>query len=382
MTELLDRARALAPDIRAASGEMDALRRLPDHLANRFREAGLYRLCIPKAYDGLEAAPHEIVETLEALAEVDASAAWCVMISATTGAFGAYVGEDFGGSIFADPALVFAGVYAPMGKAVVESDGYRVSGRWKWNSGGQNATWLCGGCLIYENGAPRMPTDKIPDHRMMLFPAGDVTFVDTWHTGGLRGSGSGDMTVSDLFVPAARSVSLISDKPRITTPLYTFPVFGLLALGIAAVASGNARAALEEFASEAAAKRTQGGRTLAERATVQAAFAEATARLGAARAYLLAEVDAAWAEARSAPAISLAQRAQLRLAATHLVRTAADVVRTLQDLSGGNGVFLANSLHRRLADAQTMTAHIMVAPATYELTGRALLGVPVSTAEL
>jgi alkylation response protein AidB-like acyl-CoA dehydrogenase len=382
MTGPVDKARALAPDIRAAIGEMDTLRRLPDHLAARFRDAGLYRLCIPSAYNGLEAAPHEIVETLEALAEADASAAWCVMISATTGAFGGYLDDDCGRSVFADPALVFAGVYAPMGKAVVEGDGFRVSGRWKWNSGGQNASWLCGGCLIHENGAPRMLTDKIPDHRMMLFPASDAQFIDTWHTSGLRGSGSGDMAVTDIFVPAARSVSLITDKPRVATPLYTFPVFGLLALGIAAVASGNARAALSEFTSDAASKRASGGRTLAERGTVQATFAEATARLGAARAYLLAEVDAAWAEAKSAPAISLSQRAKLRLAATHMVRTAAEVVRTVQDLSGGAGVFLASSLHRRLADAQTMTAHIMVAPATYELTGRALLGVPVSTAEL
>ena len=139
-----------------------------------------------------------------------------------------------------------------MGKAVVEGDGYRVTGQWKWNSGGQNATWLCGGCVIYDNGAPRMLTDKIPDHRMMLFPASEVTFVDTWHTSGLRGSGSGDMAVRELFVPRAHSVSLIADRPRIKAPLYAFPIFGLLAIGIAAVASGNARAALREFAALAA----------------------------------------------------------------------------------------------------------------------------------
>ncbi len=190
------------------------------------------------------------------------------------------------------------------------------------------------------------------------------------------------MAVENLLVPAARSVSLITDRPRVATPLYTFPVFGLLALGIAAVASGNASAALKEFAAEASSKRLPGGRLLAERGTVQATFSEASARLRAARASLLAEVDAAWSEAQSAPAISLAQRAHIRLAATHMVRTAAEIVRTVQDLAGGGGVFLASSLHRRLADAQTMTAHIMVAPATYELTGRALLGVPVSTAEL
>ena len=382
MSSVLDRARALAPDIIAARGEMDAARRLPDHLALKFREAGLYRLCIPEAYGGLEAPPRTTVETLEALAEADASAAWCAMISATTGSFGAYLDDDVAGDIFSSPELVFSGVYAPMGKAEVEGDSYRVSGQWKWNSGGQNATWLCGGAMIYENGTPRMLTEKLPEHRMMLFPASEVEFVDTWHTSGLRGSGSGDMVVKDLLVPRNRTVSLITDKPRIAAPLYKFPAFGLLAIGIAAVASGNARAALREFAAEAAGKKLPGGRTLAERGTVQATFAQAAASLEAARAFLLAEVDAAWGEAQTTPAISLDQRARLRLAATHMTRTAAEVVRTVQDLAGGGAVFLASTLQRRLADAQTMTAHIMIAPATYELTGRALLGVPVSSAEL
>lgn len=382
MNDLVARARTLENEIVAARPEMDRLRRLPDSLAVLFRDAKFYRLCMPRAYGGLEAHPRIVVETIEALAEADASAAWCVTVSATTGSFGAYLDHDTAGAIFPDSSLIFAGVYAPMGKATVEGDSYRVSGQWKWNSGGQNATWLCGGCVIHENGAPRMLTEKIPDHRMMLFPASDVTFIDTWHTTGLRGSGSGDMVVRDLLVPKAQSVSLITDKPRIKAPLYAFPIFGLLAIGIAAVASGNARAALREFAATASAKRTPTGRTLSDRSTVQSAYAESYARLEAARAFLLAEIEAAWRQAQTSPTISLEQRATLRLAATHMTRTAAEVVRTVQDLAGGASVFLADPLNRRVADAQAMTAHIMTAPATYELTGRALLGVPVSSAEL
>jgi alkylation response protein AidB-like acyl-CoA dehydrogenase len=217
---------------------------------------------------------------------------------------------------------------------------------------------------------------------MMLFPASDVTFIDTWHTSGLRGTGSGEMAVREVIVPLSRSVSLVTDKPRIRTPLYAFPIFGLLAIGIAAAASGNATAALREFAALASAKRPPNGRTLSDRGAVQLAYADATARLKAARAFLFAEIDAAWAQAQRNAAIPLEQRARLRLAATHMTRTAAEVVRTVQDLAGGGSVFTADSLNRRLADAQAMTAHIMIAPATYELTGRALLGVPVSSAEL
>jgi len=382
MSELVARARDLRDEIIAARPEMDRIRRLPDALSRSLSNAQLYRLCIPREQDGLEAEPRVIVETLEALAEADASAAWCAMICSTTGAFGAYLPPEVSASIFRDPALVFAGVYAPMGKAVVEGDSYRVTGQWKWNSGGQSATWLCGGCVIHENGAPRMLTEKIPDHRMMLFPAHEATFVDTWHTSGLRGTGSGDMAVRDLLVPQSHSVSFVTDKPRIVSPLYAFPVFGLLAIGIAAVASGNAHAAVREFASLVSSKRAPGGRMLNERGTVQSAYAEAVARLGSARAFLFAEIEHAWKQAQGSSAIALEQRASLRLAATHMTRTAAEVVRIVQDLAGGAAVFSAEPLNRRLADAQAMTAHIMIAPATYELTGRALLGVPVSAAEL
>lgn len=376
------RARALAPLIRAQAEPMAALRRMPDELCAALRADGLYRLCIPKALGGLEAHPHVIIETLEALADTDASAAWCVMIGATTGVLGAYLAAEAASEIFTDPGLVLAGVYAPLGQAHLEGDRLKVTGRWRWASGAQNATWLCAGCVVHENGQPLMLDDRRPDQRLVLFPASQASFIDTWHTGGLRGTGSGDFSLTELSVPADRCVSLTTDRPVCDGPLYRFPVFGLLAMGVAAVACGNAMAAVREFSEEAGARRLPGGRLLAERGSVQMTFAGASARLKAARAFLISEVDACWREAEAGLPLSLERRAHLRLAATHLVRTAAEVVRELQDLAGGSGVFLASPLHRRLADAQTMTAHIMTAPASYELTGRALMGLPTAAAEL
>lgn len=382
MNELIDRARAMSAEIAAARPDMEAHRRLPDALARSMSDAGFYRMCVPARHGGSEVHPATLVEVIETLAATDASAAWCVMIGATTGSIAAYLDAETADEVFADPAAIICGVYAPSGQAERSGAVYRMRGRWRWNSGGRNATWLCGGCVIMENGAPRMLTDKIPDQRMMVFRASEATFIDTWRTTGLVGTGSGDFTIDDLAVPVARSVSLMTDTPRIETPLYRFPIFGLLALGIAAVASGNARAALDEFATLASGKRTPGGRSLAERGTVQAAFADASARLAAARALLMESINSSWSDAAAGRAISVASRAALRLAATHMTRTAAEVVRGMQDLAGGAGVFHGDPLLRRLNDAQTMTAHVMIAPATYELTGRALLGVPVNAAEL
>jgi alkylation response protein AidB-like acyl-CoA dehydrogenase len=382
MSEWVECARALKDDILAARERMDAERRCPDDLAQKLAAAGLFRLCVPEVYGGVEAHPRALAETIEALAETDASTAWCVMIGATTGALAGYLPPDAAREIFAPPDAIVTGVYAPMGKADVEGEHYRLAGRWKWNSAGQISHWLAVGCRIIENGAPKLDAGGAPMQRMMLVPRSAVSFIDTWRTSGLRGTGSGDMMIQEALAGQSHSVSLADDTPRVKRPLYAFPVFGLLALGIAAVASGNAKAALDEFAATASAKRAPGGRTLAERSATQVLFAHAYADYSAARAWLMSEIDAAWHAASTAADIAIERRASLRLAATHMTRTSADVVRRLQDFAGGGAVFEGDPLHRRLNDAQTATAHIMIGPATYELTGRALLGAPVSGREL
>ncbi|MBU6319756.1 MAG: acyl-CoA dehydrogenase family protein [Alphaproteobacteria bacterium] len=379
MTGATQRAHGLLSEIRAARAGMDEARQLPADLADRFREEGLFRLCVPRAYGGEEVDPLTLVSTLEALAGADASAAWCVMIAATTGSLAAYLLPDEARTIFDDPNAVMTGAYAPTGRARVTAKGFEVSGRWKWNSAGRNSTWLCAGCVLESQaGDPASP----PRTRLMIFPANEATFIDTWRTSGLRGTGSGDFEVDQLNVPQARSVSLVEDEPVCPGPLYAFPIFGLLAMGIAAVASGNALEALEEFRAVARSKRLPGGRTLAERGAMQVLFAEAYADVHSARAFFLQEIASAWSSANSDEPISTDQKARLRLSATHLVRTAALVCRRLQDAAGGGSVFLDDPLNRRSLDAQTMTAHIMIAPSTCELTGRALMGLPVSALEL
>src|SRR5581483_11089515 len=102
-----------------------------------------------------------------------------------------------------------------------------------------------------------------------------------WTVAGLRGTGSHDIAVDDAFVPAGRSVSLVTDAPRATGALYAFPVFGLLALGICAVALGIARAAIDELVRLALAKTPTGSRRrLADRPVLQVEVAEAEAILG------------------------------------------------------------------------------------------------------
>ena len=373
----LDGARALQSELSSRAQEMEDVRRLPADLAAKLAEAGLFRMVTPAAYGGLECTPRQIVDAVEAVAEANASAGWCVMIGATTAMNAAYMSPDMAREVYDDPMTITGGVFAPMGKAIVDGDDFIVSGRWQWGSGSANCTWLCGGAMVFENGEMRTLPSGRPDARMMVFPADDAELIDTWHVMGLKGTGSGDLAVENVRVPKARSVSLVVDKPYVDGALYKFPAFGLLSLGVAATAMGNTKGALQAFTDLASVKKNQGSRkTLGERAPVQLEMARMTAAFRAARAYLHDEIEQTWDVAQADGEIPVERRAALRMACTHMVRTGADICRTCYDLGGGAALFQASDLQRRFRDAHAMTQHIVTAPATWELTGRLLFGVP------
>jgi indole-3-acetate monooxygenase len=367
----------LLPEISARAAETEAARRLPGDLARKLAEAGVFRMVTPSYLGGLELSAREIVETTEMIAQADASTGWCAMIGATTALNAAYMDEDAAREVYSDPLTITGGVFAPMGKATDEGDHYRVTGRWQWGSGSANCTWLCGGCIVMENGEMRRLESGAPENRMMVFPAGEAELLDTWHVMGLKGTGSGDIAVKDLRVPKGRTVSLVADRPLVDGALYAFPAFGLLSLGVAAAAMGNARGALDAFTELALGKKNQGSRkTLAERATIQAETARIEASWRAARTYLYDEIDQTWDVAQFEGEIPVERRSALRMACTHMVRTSADICRTAHDLAGGVDVYENSEIQRRFRDAHAMTAHIVTAPATWELTGRILLGQP------
>jgi indole-3-acetate monooxygenase len=378
--DIVDTARRLAPEIRASIPESERLRSLPPALADTLARAGLFRMLLPRRLGGLESAPLDALAAMEAVGAADASAGWCVMIGATAGLSAAWLAPEVAAAIHSTPETVTGGVFAPMGRAVVEGDSFRVDGRWSWFSGHAHCRWLAGGCMLIEDGQPRLLADGRPDTRMVFFPIEAATLLDGWHVSGLTGTGSGEVAVADQLIPASHAFSLASDPPRESGPLYRLPPFGLLAQGIAAVMLGNARSAVDDLIELAGAKRPQGSRrTLAERTGAQAELARAEASLRSARAYCTDAVGEAWRQACAGDPPGLPERAHLRLSATWATRTAADVTRAMYDLGGGSAVFLSSPLQRRFRDAHVGTQHAMVAPPTLELAGRVLMGLPTDT---
>jgi alkylation response protein AidB-like acyl-CoA dehydrogenase len=367
----------------ALAEQTERERELPSELLGELRDAGLLSLCLPRTLGGREARPAEMAGALEQLASADGATAWCAMIASTSSLLGAYLPSDDAELIYAGGSAVTGGVFAPRGRAERRDGAYVVTGRWSFVSGVQHCDWVLGGCVVHDGEEPVLLADGSPDVRLALMPIDAVEIIDTWNVSGLRGTGSHDMSAVAQVVPASRVVSLFEQRPRHPGALYSFPLFGLLAIGIASVALGIARGAIEDLTELAGAKTPAAGRrTLAERATVQAEVARAEASLRAARVLLLAEADAAWLAAESGAAIPDERRLGLRLAATHATGVAAEVVTAMYHAGGGSSIYDSSPLQRRFRDVHVATQHMMVAPATWELAGRLLLGLPTDTRQL
>jgi alkylation response protein AidB-like acyl-CoA dehydrogenase len=216
-----------------------------------------------------------------------------------------------------------------------------------------------------------------------LFPRAAFEVHDTWDVAGLRATGSHDISLDGARAPASHAASLITQAPLEPGPLYALPPFGLLALSIASVALGIAGAAIGDILDLAADKTPTGSaRTLAARADTQARVARAQATHDAAQALVAAAVADAWASALAGDVISVPQRAALRRAATHATEASAVVTGDMYALGGGTSVYASSPLQRRRRDMAVATQHMLVGPATWELTGRVALGLDADVGQL
>jgi alkylation response protein AidB-like acyl-CoA dehydrogenase len=359
---VLTRAREIAELARGMADQIDSARRLPPELVEALRDSGLLRAGAPVEAGALELPAGTALRCAEEVARGDASAGWCVSIGITSTLLVAYLPPQSRDELFGNGRGLAAGVWAPQGKATRVPGGVMVSGRWAFCSGITHADVLFAGCMLDDKPA------------VVALPTEQLQILDTWHTLGLRGTGSHDTVAEEVFVPDERVLSIF-DGPVIDRTLYRFPPFGFFAACITAAAMGNARAAIDNFVDLAGTKKgVAASRTLAQRSTVQVAVATADSALEAARAGYYQAIESAWQAAEDGPSVPLAARTRLRLAATHGARVSADVVRSMYDLAGGSAIYDGAPLQRRLRDAFTATAHFQVNEASRELPGRILLG--------
>ena len=319
----IEAAKGLAPQIQGCADEIEQSQRLPLPLVDAMAQAGLFRLWIPRSLGGEETDPMTLVRVVEEISHTDGATCWCLGIGGEYVVFGGYLSADAAREIYgSDPLVRTAGALRPFGNAVVVDGGYRVTGRWPLGSGCQHSGWIVGGCRILDGDQPRLLPNGTPLVRILFFPAADCEILDTWHSIGLRGTGSHDYTVTDVFVPAARSLSF-REPPVEPGPLYTIPTIALFATALAAVALGIARHAIDLWVALAQTKIASRSRqSLRDDVTMQASLGQGEAVLRSGRAFLYETLGEAWGVVNAGQRLNVSQVAMLWLASTHAATTA------------------------------------------------------------
>jgi alkylation response protein AidB-like acyl-CoA dehydrogenase len=380
--DVLAAARSLIPQVLAARDECERLRHVPTPMVEALAEAGLLQMYLPRSMGGPELPPLVVFRVVEEISRADGSIGWCTMIatgvSNSMGLLEAEVGREMAGC----PAdMRLAGSIRPMGRARPVEGGHRVDGRWDFASGVNHARWLMCPCVIWDDGKPVRTPTGVPMTRIFWAPAESATILDTWHVVGLRGTGSHDFALADVFVPAARSVAN-TDLPREKGLLYD-PRLHLSWIWTATVANaiGIARGALDAFTDLASTKSSTMSTTLLrDRPLVQARVAEAEATLSAARAYVQTAVGDLWERAGRGESDLDVAVVQARLAIARGMHEAVHAVDLLFHAAGTNAVYERNPLERHFRNIHVAVQHAAALPAHMEAAGKVLLGLRPSDA--
>jgi indole-3-acetate monooxygenase len=376
--EWLDRVRSVASLVEQFRDEGERERRLPRPLFEALRDAGFFSLWVPRDVGGAEADLESSVRAVEALSELDGAVGWNVMIAGNTSILWANLAPEVTAEMLREnPGHVIAGtVTSGSGTAVPVPGGFRVSGRWPFASGCHQADWLVCVCQIVEDGRPRLAADgATPQPYTFVLPASACEVLDTWHTVGLRGTGSHDFQVADLFVPDGRYFVSRGARSYQSGPLYNTSFYHLWGPNIAAVALGIARAALDICEELATTKRpTRSTVVLAERETVQEKVAQAEGLLRSGRAFLYETIRETWPLLLSGAPIPERVTAVNRLSAATAVANAIAAVDLVFTLAGTSSVYTTSRLERCFRDVHVVRQHAVVSPNATINAGRHFVG--------
>jgi alkylation response protein AidB-like acyl-CoA dehydrogenase len=390
MPDLISRAEAITPSLRARAADLDEARQLPADLVTELKEAGFFRMFVPRSHGGHEVDLRTGMTVLEALATADPAVGWTVMIGSETPQLLAFLSrETFDKMYAAGPDLIVAGGFSPQGTAVPAGDGYRVDGRWAFGSGSTHADWIFGNCIVPPDapagsaetpaGEGLRPADGPPLLRSVLVPASQARVIDTWRVLGLLGTGSHDVEIRGTQVPAEHTFDLFAGVPSISGPGFTAPLMHFV-LHLGAVATGIAQGALDATVTLAGEgkHRLYARSRLADSQLFQVNLGRADLTLRAARALLATTADEVWALCSSNPAALPEVGPRVSATLTWVTDAALSVVDTCYRAAGGQAARDTSPIQRRFRDMHTFSQHAAAAEGWLGGHGTALLGEPRS----
>ncbi|WP_119395331.1 acyl-CoA dehydrogenase family protein [Salinibius halmophilus] len=371
--DILANAKALQPYLTEQNARIESSRRVPRDVADRLLAEGMYRISMPKSWGGPELTSMQQVEVIELLSMASPAIGWTVMIGSDSGIYSGYLEESAARQLYPRLDMIQAGWVYPVGRAVKVDGGYRVSGRWMFGSGIHNADNICGGCYLYnEDGSQILDAKGKPVWRIMVAPAKHFQILDTWHTTGMRGTGSNDYMVNDLFVPEAHSFSFDEPAQRDGVLWQANDTFLRKMVGIPL---GSCRAVLEEVKSMMHGRVDYiEGTRFKNKPLVQQAVGECEIRLNAVRAHVYTSLTDQWQTLANGDKLSKAQRADVWGARLHAFQETRAIIQKLYDVVGGSAVYCEKSrLDQALRDANTWCQHIVGQQKGYQALGALLM---------
>jgi alkylation response protein AidB-like acyl-CoA dehydrogenase len=374
---LIDAAREIAPIIREHNEEAERERRLSQPVLKALRETGLLRMSTPRSLGGLETDPVTRALVVEEIGRHDSAAAWTLENPLDWAFFCARLPDEGVEEIYSGGAdILIAAQFGRPLKATSTDGGYRISGRAPFVSNCYDADWISSTVLVDVD----EPAGDEPEMRMVYFPSEECEIIDTWDVMGMRGTGSNDISVTDMYVPQSRTFPMVPDyEPgsHYRGPLYRLPLVGEAASGIPTPMLGVARRALDEVTELTRTKAPVGSSgLLKERASAQVQLGRAEAILRSGRLLLLDTLSDAWRRCVDGETHSLEQKAHLLLAMTHAMSSAVQAVELACSIAGTTAFRVTNPLERCFRDVQTMRHHVFASEQRYGTFGQVCLGVP------
>ena len=364
---LLAAVDSVADALAVGRDESEQLRRLSPTSVEALRSSGLFKMKSPREVGGAEAHPVTQMDVIEAVTMIDPAAAWCMFITASaTGAMLSTLPDETAESVLADGFPFMAASLRPGGSARKVDGGYRVSGRWAWGSGVEHSDWVAAPVFCEGDGPPVIRA---------MAPASDAILHDNWHTLGMRGTGSCDYELDDVFVPDGYAVDVFSVEPPKGGALMRLglPAFVVNEHGSFAYALG--RLALRTMTETAIEKKRGylGGVSLADRQVFQRTIGQGTIRMNACALAMAESLERMFDSAAAGPP-DPALVTEAQAAAVWCTDEAVDLVSELFRFTGGSAVMNGSEMQRILRDTYTIQSHLMVSAVTYEQYGQIVLG--------
>ncbi len=379
---LLQAVRDVAPAVEAGSAEAERNCTLPMSVVDAMQAAGLFRLKLPAECGGAEADPVTQMEIIEAVSAIYPSAGWVLMTNATgIGNAGAFLSDSAAAEVFSGGHVPRAATVGGVSSTIEPVDGgFVLNGQWPFCSGVPHSEWICLGARLYKQAGAQ------PDVYTCFVRTRDVKIHDNWQVAGLRGSGSNDVSVQNLFVPESFTwprYDRLRGIRRRGGPIFLLGLPGSVSNEHASFALGVARLALDLIEDIAMTKRRGRGPasvTLASRQVFQRFIGEAELRLRAARLMTFDVHERAWeivcADAVPDPALE----AEMRASAVLCTEVAVDIATQAFRFGGGAALHLENKLQMCMRDANAGAQHLAVSDVAYENLGQFYLDLPEANA--